>query len=236
MCESNPIAVVIPAFQPDTGLIKYVEQISQNDNFDVFIVNDGSDKSLSYIFSELAILPRVIVLNHKRNYGKGHAFKTAFHYILANRHERYQSIITADADGQHALKDLFGLAQKSQDDPFSLWLGIRYFDSSVPLRSRVGNYVTTRLFKMLVGGDIHDTQTGLRAIPINILSDILEIKSDGYEFEFHMLIIAIKRAWSIKQISIDTIYFNQNKSSHYKPIIDSFKIYLVLFLAFLHLK
>ena len=52
--------------------------------------------------------------------------KTAFHYILNERHS-IQKIITVDADGQHRTKDVCALYQASFEQD-GILLGVRNFD------------------------------------------------------------------------------------------------------------
>lgn len=70
-----------------------------------------------------------------------------------------------------------------------------------------------------------DTQTGLRGIPEVLFSPLLDIKENGYEFEMKMLIISKNYKIDISEVTIETVYINDNESSHFNPIIDSIKIY-----------
>ena len=107
-------------------------------------------------------------------------------------------------------------------------LGTRAFDGSVPLRSRIGNAATVAAVRLLLGLNIQDTQTGLRAIPADYIPILLSIPSNHYEFEMEILLMCKQQGIPIRQVPIETIYQDGNASSHFNPIVDSAKIYLVL--------
>ena len=117
---------------------------------------------------------------------------------------------------------------KLLQNPHALILGARAFDGSVPFRSRLGNSLTRRLFRHLVGLQITDTQTGLRGLPIEIAPELLSIRAQRYEFELDMLIFCKHRKIEILEVPIQTIYIDENASSHFSPLFDSMRIYFVL--------
>ncbi|MGE4348792.1 MAG: glycosyltransferase [Candidatus Berkiella sp.] len=224
--------IIIPAYQPEQKLIVLVEALLKNASLEILIVNDGSDKKCAPIFTHLKRLPQVTVLEHAVNLGKGQALKTAFNYFLTHFDATYRGVLTADADGQHLPEDIMNLATAFSKDPQSLYLGARAFDKDVPWKSRIGNNLTKLIFRLLIQQSLQDTQTGLRAIPRDFLKNLLKTPSNGYEFELDMLIKATKQNLTIKELTIKTVYNDQNRGSHFNPVIDSLKIYFV-FLRFL---
>lgn len=222
--------IVIPAYQPSLSLIKLVSSLTDKRIHKIVVVNDGSDRSCNEIFESIKKNPNVILLEHAYNLGKGQALKTAFNYICLNRDVDLFGVITADADGQHLPKDILNCATALENNPNSLVLGCRVFDKDVPLRSRVGNILTASLVNLMVvgGGKLTDTQTGLRGIPFSFLKELLKISNNGYEYEMKMLMLATRRL-RIVEIPIETVYLDNNSSSHFNPLIDSFLIYFTLF-------
>jgi putative flippase GtrA len=84
----------------------------------------------------------------------------------------------------------------------------------------------------LFGGlRLRDTQTGLRGIPRQFFPNLLRLATTGYDFELDMLLQARAAHVSVAEVPIQTVYIDNNKSSHFNPLLDSFKIYLV-FLRF----
>lgn len=224
------LAVVIPAYQPNESLLTLVRELRLGlPDQDIIVVNDGSAQRLMGLFNELAI-HRVDVLHHSINLGKGQALKTAFQYFLQKSAEAGLGVVTADADGQHAVEDIINLVSALMRTPEHLHLGVRNFRGrEIPWRSKMGNRLTSLLFRQICEVALQDTQTGLRAIPNKLLPTLIVSKSKGYELELEMLLWAAKQQMPINQIPIKTIYENNNVSSHFNPLLDSIKIYRVLF-------
>src|ERR1700722_3942859 len=76
------LAVLIPAWQPEESLTNLAASLVAQGFGAVVVVNDGSDEKCSVLFEELALLPRVYVLRHAVNLGKGRALKTGINYLL----------------------------------------------------------------------------------------------------------------------------------------------------------
>lgn len=224
------ICILIPAYNPNESLVSLVKEILEKGFRNIYIVNDGSKEECQPIFDKIGEEhPGVVhLVTHEVNQGKGAALKTGFSVIL-KREESCQFIITVDADGQHLPCDVENLARKALSTHPHLLLGVRTFSESTPFRSRVGNEVTKVLFRLCYGFPVDDTQTGLRCLSRSFAKEAIKLKGEGYQYELEMLIYAIKKKWMINQIPITTVYEPGNPTSHFNPIFDSLKIYLVLF-------
>ena len=77
------------------------------------------------------------------------------------------------------------------------------------------------------GISIDDSQTGLRYLPNSIFSNLLMLPGNKYEYELECLYAIRKLGYNITQIQIKTVYIEGNSGSHFRPIIDSARIYLV---------
>lgn len=225
----NKPTIVIPAYNPPMEILKRVICELKDQGFNqIIVINDGSDDSFSHDFNTLE---EVVLLTHPLNRGKGAAIKTAFHYYL--EHDLTMAgIITIDADGQHRIKDVQTLSEAIVDD--AILIGVRDFNQShVPFKSRYGNKITRTLFRLLYGKSISDTQSGLRAFPHNLIGEFSDLSGDRYEYELKVLMHASIHNIPLIEVEIDTVYINENASSHFKAFKDSYKIYKVLFGSFL---
>jgi glycosyltransferase involved in cell wall biosynthesis len=225
--SDRSVSIVIPAYQPGEALVELVRRLSGAPISAVVVVNDGSDGKCRALFDAIRCLPRVHVLDHAVNLGKGAALKTGINYALCNFPDDC-GVVTADADGQHDPEDVLRVAALLGEHPDSLILGVRQFETGVPLRSRLGNRITQIVQRAIVGQNLADTQTGLRGIPRRLAAQLLRMPSNGYEFELDMLIACKHQSLPIVQVPIRTIYLPGNPSSHFNPLIDSMKIYFVL--------
>ena len=221
------LAVLIPAFQPGRALVDLVETIAQQPYSAIVIVNDGSAPEYEPCFEAVARVPRVHVLRHYVNVGKGAALKTGINFILCSLPD-CMGVVTMDADGQHHPEDARKVAEALLAQPDQLILGVRRFGSDVPLRSRFGNQATRLTFFLTTGQRLSDTQTGLRGIPRKMLPALLRLPSTGYEFELDMLLACKRQACPLQEVPIRTIYESGNPTSHFNPLLDSLRIYFVL--------
>ena len=190
-------------------------------------MNDGSGPEFDIWFDSLRSIPKVHILEHAMNPGKGAALKTAINYALCNLPTAC-GVVTADADGQHDPEDILAIASLLALNPESLILGVRRFQSGIPLRSLLGNNITRAVLRAVLGQKLADSQTGLRGIPRRLATQLLRVPSGGYEFELDMLITCKHQSYPILETPIQALYFNGNRSSHFNPVLDSMRIYFVL--------
>ena len=59
------------------------------------------------------------------------------------------------------------------------------------------------------------------------------LDGERYEYEIRMLIYAARHRIPFREVTIDTIYINDNETSHFRPFHDSVKIYRVILGNFL---
>ncbi len=226
--KTRTIPIIIPAYEPDEKLIGLLGELKNAELSPVIVVDDGSDRGkYGQLFDRAKIELGAVVLRHAVNMGKGRALKDAFNYCL-NEYSDLVGVITADSDGQHSATDIKRLKDELLEYPDSLILGTRNFDESgIPARSVFGNKTTSRVMGVLTGVNVTDTQTGLRAIPSEFMKYLLNEKGERFDFETNMLLATSSQRVPIRQVDIQTIYIEENKSSHFRPIRDSIMIYAV---------
>jgi putative flippase GtrA len=220
--------ILIPAYQPGPQLGILVEELARTGVPLILIVDDGSGPRWSQAFEDCSRFSRVRILRHSANLGKGAAIKTGIGHVLEFFPDS-PGVITADSDGQHHPEDILRVAQTLEENPDCLVLGSRDFDGSVPARCRIGNICTRALVGVMLGRKIRDTQTGLRGLPRKLLARLLDLRSNGYEFELDMLIACKHHCCQIVEEKIRTIYAPGNATSHFNPLRDSTRIVFVLF-------
>lgn len=229
----SKIMIVIPALNPDKKLVTYVNELVANGFQSILIIDDGSKAEYKKIFKQLSFLPEVTLFRHAINLGKGRALKNSFNYVL-NLNEEYTGVITVDSDGQHKVSDVIKIKNAMEKNPSKIYFGSRNFNKeNVPFKSSIGNKFTSFLFKLLYGKKIMDTQTGLRGLPISCLESLMDLKGERFEYETSMLISAVLTDIDIEEIEIDTVYFDNNSETHFRPIEDSLAIMGLLLETFL---
>lgn len=227
---SEAAVILIPSYRPDQKLVATLQQIRQLTTQAIVIVDDGNTKTAEKnLFLSLSHLQNVHIVHHAENRGKGAALKTGFRYIL-QRFPNTVGVVTADADGQHAPADILKVSDQLAKTPDALVLGIREFSGDdVPFRSRFGNEVTAFIFKATTGIACPDTQTGLRGLSREEMAYAMAVKGDRFEYEMNQLLDSARRKITFTKVPIETIYIDDNATSHYNPIKDSIKILSAIF-------
>ena len=232
MNDLSKISVVLPSLDPDEKLIAVVDGLLEYGFSDIILVNDGSKPENLHYFTDLAAQhPEIHLLHHEVNKGKGAALKNAFRYFLANRPDGF-GVVTVDGDNQHHPEDTKSCCEHMLKTGHTV-LGCRDFNQEdVPARSSFGNKTTSLIFKIFVGMTISDTQTGLRAIPKKVLEELVEVYGDRFEYETNMLLAFKTKGIDFDEVKIRTVYIEENKSSHFRVIHDSWRIYKLILAHF----
>lgn len=228
MNDLSKISVVLPSLDPDDKLVAVIDGLLEYGFTDIILVNDGSKpENLHYFEDAAAQHPEIHLLHHPVNRGKGAALKTAFAWFLENRPDAV-GVVTVDGDNQHHPEDTRNCALRMMETG-KLVLGVRDFSlPHVPPRSRMGNRITSGVFKIFVGMTISDTQTGLRAIPTADIETLITIYGDRFEYETNMLLAMKDYGIAFDEVKIRTVYIEENKSSHFHAIKDSWRIYKLI--------
>ncbi|MGA2273615.1 MAG: bifunctional glycosyltransferase family 2/GtrA family protein [Bryobacteraceae bacterium] len=220
--------VLIPAYKPADSLVPIVAELAASPCLRaVVVIDDGSGPEFSGIFAQLSRIGGVSLLAHVVNLGKGAALKTGLNYAACTFPESV-GVVTADADGQHTVKDILRTAEALSERPQNLVLGARRFEGQVPSRSRLGNVLTRHVLRAVTGQRVTDTQTGLRGIPMGFISTLVRLRPNGYDFELEVLLVCKRTMRSVCEIPIETVYLDRNRSSHFNPLLDSMRIYFLL--------
>ena len=227
------VSVVLPSLNPTDSFDRVVDALTKAGFAEIVLVDDGSREACKSHFRRAAErYPQCHVLTHEVNRGKGAALRTAFDYLLRECPDCAVAV-TADGDGQHLTKDILRCAVTAAQDG-AMVLGCRNFSlSEVPARSRMGNRITSAVFRLFCGIRISDTQTGLRAFPRALFPRLLEIRGDRYDYETNVLLELHRDGVAFREIPIETVYEDGNSESHFRPFLDSLRIYRFLLLYIL---
>ncbi len=221
------VPVIIPTYNPTERIISVVEGLKAKGFGDIVIINDGSRPDCAPVFERLREIPECVVLTHDVNRGKGRGLKTGFTYVMEN-YGGCDGVVTTDDDGQHLPEDIFRCAKRMCETKTAV-LGARDFSGgNVPPKSRFGNNMTRFVFRFLCGIRITDTQTGLRAIPMEYLKYFVQVSGERFEYETNMLLEMKRLSLPFSEEPITTVYSDNNRATHFSPFRDSIKIYAVI--------
>jgi glycosyltransferase involved in cell wall biosynthesis len=120
------VLICIPAYNESACIADVIVAINEAapENFDLLIIDDGSDDQTS----EISRMKGAAVITHTFNMGYGAALKTAYKYATENN---YDFIIQIDADGQHDVANIMPIYERlCADDHPAIVLGSRFLEGA----------------------------------------------------------------------------------------------------------
>ncbi|MER1986553.1 MAG: glycosyltransferase [Solibacillus sp.] len=230
----NTVVVVIPAFNPLTSLLSFVERLLELAVEEVVVVDDGSDAKYSGIFEKLREIEHCVVLTHEENYGKGRALKTGFDYVLKSQW-KMKDIITVGAHGQHSILDIEQIIASTKIFSDGIILGVREFKSSeVPVTTFVTNRAISMLFEFFFRKRLLDTQTGLRYVPNFLLPWLSAVHGESYNYDLNMLVAAIRRQIPIYEVPVGEAKLKKNSIIYYDEVLEPRQLFQQLWLNYIN--
>ena len=233
MSDSTPIpdtgdlkhraVAVIPCYNAGSRVRGVVEQaLSFVDR--VVLVDDGSTDGGTAGLEDLPIT-RIVF---SQNRGKGHALIEGIRRAVSL--PGVEVVALLDADGQHDPRELPGLYDVFRAAGADLLIGARHLDKTkTPWRSRFGNRVTAWVSQRLFACPLDDTQCGYRLLsPRFAEAFAASVPGGRYETEMRMILFAVRSGHKLASAPVRTLYEPGNRSSHFRKVRDSLRIYAVL--------
>ena len=173
---------------------------------EVIAVDEGSEDAT---FLEIKKFP-VIALRHALNLGQGAALRTGTELAIDLG---YESIVHADADGQHRPEDIRKVAEILELSEFSAIIGSRFLETGqiLPFKKRLILFFATLFSQKILKLPFSDPQSGLRAIRAEIYQQI-RWQADDFAHCSQILSLIAEKKISFKEIPI-TVNYDQYASS-----------------------
>ncbi|MBO5238390.1 MAG: glycosyltransferase family 2 protein [Lachnospiraceae bacterium] len=216
--------ILIPAYKPDEELLKLIDALAEK-QLAILVVDDGSGSEYEEIFAQAA--KRAVVIHNSDNLGKGAALKKGMSE-LTSYYPECTHFITVDSDGQHRIEDILRV-HEALIQGASMVLTIRDLHGNIPAKSKFGNTLSRWVYTLLTGHYLADNQSGLRGFSVTHIPWLLQVAGDKYDYEINVIYYADKQDIDITTVSIESIYIDGNRSSHFEPALDTFRIYKCLF-------
>jgi glycosyltransferase involved in cell wall biosynthesis len=221
------VAVVIPCYNTGRACVDVIARARSAAN-GVVVVDDGStDDTPEHIRSTGAPCLRLSL-----NTGKGAALKAGIEEVLKGREgrlgEAFDYIVTLDGDGQHDPADIPRLVALALRERADFVIGVR--DVGVmPPKSMIGNYFSRLMFFLGTGRYLADTQSGFRLFSGSLAESLLAtVPWRRYETEAEILTRTVSLGYTVATVGIPTIYFDENRRTHFDPVWDSIRVLAVL--------
>ena len=200
--------VIVPTYNnPKT--IKAVARDLQNHNYEVIIVDDGSDENIEQMFEEEE-KENLHFICHEKNRGKGSAIISG---VKVAKKLGYTHAGSIDGDGQHLAQEMLKLTSVYEED--TILIGARNLDmTNVPFVSKFGRWFSNFWARWDTGYEINDSLSGYRIYPVSILD--LGIKTTRFDWEMEVLVRHADSGKIIQEATIECYYPNpQDRVSHF---------------------
>ena len=179
------LSILIPAYQEEATIAEILRRVAAADTeslgFDkqVVVCDDGSTDRTFALAAELAAAdPRITVVRHDANQGKGAAIRTA----LAAATGAY--CLVQDADLEYDVADYPALLREVAKGARVVY-GSRFLTTPRPTGMRTANYVANRMLtvsaNLLYGMSISDEATCFKLFETQLLRE-LDLRCTGFEF------------------------------------------------------
>jgi 5,10-methenyltetrahydrofolate synthetase len=220
------IAILIPAYNEGKYIKDVLSECLQY-GLDLIIIDDGSTDNSIEIIEKFPkpVEPKIILIKHHLNKGKGEALKTGFNFAAKNN---YSGVITLDADGQHKVSEIEDFIRMAENENPDIIVGSRFKNTKgMPFIRLATNFFTSLLISAIAGKKIDDVQSGFRYVSLRALKNI-NLETKNFDTEPEMLLKASWLNYIIKNIPISTIY-HKDFVSHVNPIKDTIKFFKLVF-------
>jgi glycosyltransferase involved in cell wall biosynthesis len=215
MISYDKVAVLIPSFNEEQGILKVIEDVKQAmPKADIYVYdNNSTDKTATISENAGAIVC------FERRQGKGHVVRQMFRDIDADMY------IMVDGDGSYDSASMPRLLSHLKDNHLDMVIGTR-----VPVHGQVhraghafGNKLFNMFLKFLFGGGFSDIFSGFRVFSRRFVKSF-PAASKGFEIETEMSIFALEL--NLPTDEVETPFYERAEGSHSKlhTFKDGFKI------------
>lgn len=217
------LSVLLPVYNEERDLGECLDAVLASPvAFEVVAVDDCSCDATPQILAKFSD-PRLRVIRHERNTGKGRAVRTAL------EHARGDVVIIQDADTEYDPRDYARLLKELECAPSisarpNVVYGVRD-TSSQPLVGHLGNVFLTLATNILCGTRLRDMETCYKLAPTQLMRE-LNLVSRGFEIEPEITAkLALRRA-NFLQIPVS---YKPRKEKKLRRVRDGTRSLLALF-------
>ena len=205
--KSNKILIIIPAYNEESSIKNTLDDIlSQNEDYDVLIVNDCSTDNTSSVVKTL-LSDRCKSVSLPVNLGIGGAVQTGFKYAFNNN---YDFALQFDGDGQHKASEIKKILLPFNNNTGSnidigMVIGSRFLKKEPNFRSsfarRKGIFIFRIVNYLLIKQTITDNTSGFRAYN----KKAIKFLSKNYPADYpepESVVLLGKNGFKIKEVPV----------------------------------
>jgi len=204
--------IVLPAYNASQTLQATLDEIPSGCADEILLVDDASQDGTAELAESLGLT----VIRHEKNRGYGGNQKTCYTEALARGADRIVMVHPDDQYDARVLPHMLGLLDLEICDVI---LGSRIrtrkeaLQGGMPLHKYLGNRGLTILENMLLGQNLGEFHSGLRAYRREVLETIpfLENRED-FAFDSQLLVQAVHFGFRLGDLPVGVRYFPEASS------------------------
>ena len=200
MSKVDPVlGVIMPAYNEEKSLAKVLTRVLQEPIVkQVVVVDDCSGDRTLAVARTFSSDPRVTVLHHEANQGKGAAIRTGLASITA------PLVIIQDADLEYDPSDYAKLVSPIQRERADVVYGVRGFagHSAYSYWFVIGNRLVTTATNILFNCYIQDMETGFKVMRTSLMQR-LGLRGNRFDIEPEITGRVLRLGYRIYEIPIE---------------------------------
>jgi glycosyltransferase involved in cell wall biosynthesis len=220
---SLKLSVLLPIYNEERELAHCLQMVfASNTPFEIIAVDDCSTDATPQILARQTD-PRLRVLRHEQNRGKGGGIQTAL------EHARGDVVIIQDADTEYDPRDWDKLLALYADEIARnanarvVVYGVRNL-ASQPLLGHLGNAGLTFITNFLCGTHLRDMETCYKLVPTALMRE-LRLESRGFEIEPEITAKLAKRGVNFLQAPVS---YTPRKDKKLRRVRDGWRSLMAL--------
>lgn len=195
------ISILVPAYNEEKTISVILDKLIKL-SFDdlekeIIVVNDGSSDGTPKILEDYGKNPKIKVIHHPKNLGKGSAIRTGLEKAGGD------IIAIQDADLEYDPEELPRLVRPILNERKDVVYGSRFLGKieGMSLLHHLGNRFLTFVTRLLYGCSITDMETGYKIFRKKVIDNI-ELKAKNFEIEPEITAKILKQGHEIHEIPI----------------------------------
>lgn len=208
------VLIVIPAYNEELNIVKTVNDVKNNTDYDYVVINDCSKDNTKKVCEK----NKFNMISLPVNYGLTSGIQIGMKYAYEND---YDIAIQFDGDGQHQAKYINKLVEKIEKDKCNIAIGSRFEKEKKPHSMRMlGSNIIQFAIKLVTGKRITDPTSGMRAYDKKAIKEF--ITNTSLTPEPDTIVYMIKKGLEVQEVQVEMkerefgeSYLNAFKSIEY---------------------
>ena len=200
------LSIIMAAFNEQETIEQAISEILEIDypcDMELIVIDDGSKDDTPSLLADIND-PRITVLRHERNLGKGAAILTGVR-LASGTH-----ILPFDADLEYTPEDIPKMLEPVLRGRCSVVFGVRLFGYNTVYRSYIyalGNRMLTRITNIMFGACLSDLHTCLKLIPTTLFQT-MKLSEAGFGLDTEISASLLRRG--VRPFEVPVSYFSRS--------------------------